>query len=345
MKMLGTLATVMLMSACGPNEIPIDGGNNGSQTVESSTSHSTTCSSSSSGNSLTCISGQVIPLPPTFPYSTQCNQCLTTIVNNVASVDCPNGLGFTFPIVAGATGAAGAAGSSCSVTTDGWVKCTDGTSYKLLQGPIGATGAQGATGATGAAGGSCSVSTNSLNQVVIKCADGSSEVLSNQCGEGGCWSFGSIGNVYTLPTSTSVIPDFSTMTAQEQVSVTNFDVLNQSDTSGFPGDPSRTTYFGIQFTGYIEVPACASNVCFFRLSSDDGSNLYIDNVLAVNNDGNHAMTSVVGSLSLGQGWHPFKLNYMQTLPTNLGLTLEMSIDGGTTYTIVPEDQLKYSVTE
>ena len=47
----------------------------------------------------------------------------------------------------------------------------------------------------------------------------------------------------------------------------------------------RTEYFALRFTGYISVPSDGTYT--FYLGSDDGSHLYINDNLIVDNDGAH----------------------------------------------------------
>jgi hypothetical protein len=310
-----------------------------------------TCSSSGNGNSLKCTTGQTIPLPATFPNSKDCNKCLTTFANGIASVECPNGLNFQFTPVKGDkgdkgdTGAKGAKGDSCTVGTDGWVRCEDGTSYKLLAGPKGDTGAKGDkgdTGIAGANGGSCHTAYNEYGLPVINCDDGSSTVLSS-CGGGGCWSFGAKGNVYTLPSSTTTLPDYTPMTPEESSTVDTFSVFNRQSSLGYPGLPARQTYFGIRYTGFILVPVCPAKKCFYRLTSDDGAAFIMDNYLVVNGDGLHSPTAFTGSIVAENGWHTFRIDYFQGPATQIALALEVSVDNGSTYTVVPQNNLKFLV--
>ncbi|HNE29512.1 MAG TPA: PA14 domain-containing protein, partial [Saprospiraceae bacterium] len=46
--------------------------------------------------------------------------------------------------------------------------------------------------------------------------------------------------------------------------------------------------------------------------SDDGSLLYIDNELVVNNDGDHSNQTKNGMALLQQGWHGVKLVYFNS---------------------------------
>ena len=49
----------------------------------------------------------------------------------------------------------------------------------------------------------------------------------------------------------------------------------------------------------------------FRTRSDDGSMLYVDQHLIVNNDGNHGMRTRSGSVILTQGWHPITITFYE----------------------------------
>lgn len=326
------------------------------------------CSSHDDDDSLSCTAGQTIPLPPNFPYTKNCNQCITKVANNIASVKCPNGLIFDFTLLKGDkgdtgskgdTGEKGTNGSSCSTGPDGWVRCTDGTSYHLLQGPKGDKGDTGDTGTKGdkgdpgtkgdkgdpgAKGGSCHVAQNNLGQVEIKCDDGSSEILMG-CGGMGCWSFGARGNVYTLPNTTTALPDLSTKTPEESVIVPQFDIFNRSWSLGYPGLPTRLEWYAIRYEGYIEVQPCQANLCKYRLTSDDGAVFSMNGVTVVNDDGLHPPQQVIGSISALPGWHKFRLDWFQGPKTQIALALEVSEDNGAHWRIVPQDELKFLISQ
>jgi hypothetical protein len=42
----------------------------------------------------------------------------------------------------------------------------------------------------------------------------------------------------------------------------------------------------------------------FQLASDDGSRLYVDGKLIVDNDGDHGTVTVAANMMLQAGWHP-----------------------------------------
>ncbi len=76
---------------------------------------------------------------------------------------------------------------------------------------------------------------------------------------------------------------------------------------------------GLVFTGYIDVPQ--DDVYTFALTSDDGSQLWIDGRLTIDNDGPHGPRTVTGQKALAKGLHPVKIYYFD----NNGGTLSMSM--------------------
>ncbi len=70
---------------------------------------------------------------------------------------------------------------------------------------------------------------------------------------------------------------------------------------------ARDDRFGLDFQGYIEVPA--DGVYRFETASDDGSRLWIDGTLVVDNDGLHGLRSAYGSIGLKAGLHLVRVAY------------------------------------
>lgn len=73
--------------------------------------------------------------------------------------------------------------------------------------------------------------------------------------------------------------------------------------------PLYTSWYMIKCQGQMVV--IDSGYQLFNLTNDDGSNLYIDGVLVVNNDGNHNSQLKQGQKLLERGVHTFRLDYMQ----------------------------------
>lgn len=82
--------------------------------------------------------------------------------------------------------------------------------------------------------------------------------------------------------------------------------------------------YAIQYTGYINIPETA--VYNFYLTSDDGSILYIDDVLTVDNDGSHSLKTKTGLKALAKGMHKIRIDYFEDFDGQ-ELILEYSRDG------------------
>jgi putative heme-binding domain-containing protein len=65
--------------------------------------------------------------------------------------------------------------------------------------------------------------------------------------------------------------------------------------------------FGLRFTGSIHIPKDGAYT--FYTASDDGSRLYIDGTLVVNNDGAHGMVEKSGTIELKAGPHALLVTY------------------------------------
>ncbi|MHC5057519.1 MAG: PA14 domain-containing protein, partial [Planctomycetota bacterium] len=64
----------------------------------------------------------------------------------------------------------------------------------------------------------------------------------------------------------------------------------------------------------------------FSLSSDDGSRLWLDGELLVDNDGSHAMEEKSASKRLGAGYHALRVEYFEGAGSS-GLVLSFSGPG------------------
>ena len=97
----------------------------------------------------------------------------------------------------------------------------------------------------------------------------------------------------------SGVPDFSKLTPVKKGTVTNYDLSISN----------RGEKFAVSFSGYINVPSDGQYT--FYTSSDDGTMLYIDNNLVVNNDGEHGVVEKSGTIGLQAGKHAISLGYIQ----------------------------------
>ncbi|MCB9273271.1 MAG: alpha-L-fucosidase [Lewinellaceae bacterium] len=74
-------------------------------------------------------------------------------------------------------------------------------------------------------------------------------------------------------------------------------------------DRLRDDFFGYEFQASLYAPA--DDVYRFFTESDDGSSLYIDGRLVVENDGPHGAREVMGMAPLAKGWHQLRVLYFE----------------------------------
>ncbi len=82
--------------------------------------------------------------------------------------------------------------------------------------------------------------------------------------------------------------------------------------------------FGLQYSGYIKIPK--DGIYTFYTSSDDGSRLFINDMLVVDNDGKHGMQEKKGEVALKTGYHKFSITYFEN---GGGEGIEAKIQGPT----------------
>ncbi|PIF31718.1 hexosaminidase [Flavobacterium sp. 9] len=70
-------------------------------------------------------------------------------------------------------------------------------------------------------------------------------------------------------------------------------------------------YIGLKFDGYIFIPETANYT--ISTLSDDGSKLFIDNELVVNNDGIHWLNEAYGAVKLEKGFHKINIGYFDQI--------------------------------
>ena len=102
------------------------------------------------------------------------------------------------------------------------------------------------------------------------------------------------------------IPDVSALQADWAQIEPN---LNYDATSGnFAGTPFSEN-FAARYTGFIDIPVGGSYG--FAIESDDGSRLFIDDALLINNDGLHAMKKMSAVSALSAGMHKVMIEFFE----------------------------------
>ena len=128
------------------------------------------------------------------------------------------------------------------------------------------------------------------------------------------------GRVYFIPEESEQLPDFSRLRPQGTISTTVLDIQPQSFTVGFPGVTDRFEWFAIDYHGRIMLPQAGTYT--FRLTSDDGSKLFIDGREVIDNDGIHGVDARDAEVALTAGIHEVRVQYFQGPREDVALMLE-----------------------
>jgi len=94
--------------------------------------------------------------------------------------------------------------------------------------------------------------------------------------------------------------------------------------------------FVTEVTGYLDIATAGSYD--FRLTSDDGSRLLIDDTAVIDNGGVHGPTPKDGSVELAGGYHPLRLDHFEG-GGGQQLTLEWQPPGTDGFSLVPNSAL------
>jgi hypothetical protein len=100
----------------------------------------------------------------------------------------------------------------------------------------------------------------------------------------------------------SRLPDFDKLTYIKKGKSKGFDIQSIK---------AREDHFGIKFQGSILIPISGDYT--FYLLSDDGSKLYIDGKVIVDNDGCHGDLEKTGNIQLAEGKHEIRIDYFDNI--------------------------------
>jgi len=132
------------------------------------------------------------------------------------------------------------------------------------------------------------------------------------------------GVIYHIP-ETDRLPDFKKLKPKGSIYTPCLNVPSQDFREGFPGVTKRFEWFAIVYTGrfWIDKPGSYT----FMLTSDDGSQLYIDDELIIDNDFQHSPTDVSGTVNLSSGIHRIRVPYFQGPRFLVALVLQVAPPG------------------
>ncbi len=134
------------------------------------------------------------------------------------------------------------------------------------------------------------------------------------------------GAVYSIPENSTALPDFARLKPLGYVYTCVLDVPKRFFQEGMPGITDRIEWFAIDYEGsfWIEKPGRYR----FSLTSDDGSRLYIDGKIVIDNDGVHETLTLGGGALLEAGRHHMRVSYFQGPRHFVALVLEVAPPGG-----------------
>lgn len=110
------------------------------------------------------------------------------------------------------------------------------------------------------------------------------------------------------------LPNFDNLTSRATGKVSNFSLTPRI----------RSNQFGFVYTGFINITL--EGVYDFFVSSDEGSQLYIGDLLVVDNDGLHTVLEKTGKIGLKVGLHAIKVVYFDKIGSQ---SLIVNYDGPT----------------
>jgi outer membrane protein OmpA-like peptidoglycan-associated protein len=116
------------------------------------------------------------------------------------------------------------------------------------------------------------------------------------------------------------MPDFSKLKPVGEIYTECLNIPNTDFTNGFPGVTNRFENFAIDYKGSFYLQDSAYYT--FLLCSDDGSKLFIDNKLIIDNNYQHEFSCKLNSIRLSKGAHAIEVQYFQGPRYKVGLTLQ-----------------------
>jgi hypothetical protein len=136
------------------------------------------------------------------------------------------------------------------------------------------------------------------------------------------------GQVFFIPESSRALPkSYADLTSSAVLYACEWDIPTRAWQQGFPGLEDRFEWFAIRYSGAFRVNQ--GGTWTFRLASDDGSRLVIDDKVVIDNDGVHSPKERTGTIDLRPGDHSMVLEYFQGPRYHINLELFATPPGGT----------------
>lgn len=125
-----------------------------------------------------------------------------------------------------------------------------------------------------------------------------------------------------LPVGTDALPRFTHRQPVGTLYTTSLNIQPRDFREGFPGIIDRVEWFAIDYTGRFWIER--RDRYQFALYSDDGSKLYLDHRLILNNDGVHPPSGCHATVELRRGVHTIRVSYFQGPRYQVALVLAVA---------------------
>ena len=125
------------------------------------------------------------------------------------------------------------------------------------------------------------------------------------------------GKIYQMPLNARLLPDFESLHPKGDFYAYSLSVKNQNTFPwhGLPG----SEWYAIDYRGVFWLQK--ETRLHFRLYSDDGSKLYIDDKCVIDNDGVHSFAGRGSFVRMKPGLHHIRVSYFQGPAPYVGLVL------------------------
>jgi hypothetical protein len=134
------------------------------------------------------------------------------------------------------------------------------------------------------------------------------------------------GLVYHIHHNAIELPDFGKLKpAGPAIYTSSLNLPPQDFKAGFPGVTKRNEWFAIDYTGRFWI--ISPGTYNFSLLSDDGSKLYIDDQVVIDNNFQHPPLEKTGSVELSAGLHQIRVSYFQGPKFQIALVLKVAGPG------------------
>ena len=143
--------------------------------------------------------------------------------------------------------------------------------------------------------------------------------------------FGLEASLYSFRNALTAMPDFSSLTPDCKIVASS--IAYSSTAEPWAGMPeTMADRFAALFEGFLIAEEAGRYD--IALNSDDGSRLYIDGKLVIDNGGNHSMRKMLATVVLSEGLHSLRLEYYENID-HAGLELSWAPTGGALVPVQP----------